>query len=308
MIVSASSRTDVPAFYTEWFMNRLRAGFFDVRNPLYEHSVSRIFVEDIDAFMFCTKNPIPLLPHLEEIDKPILLDVTITPYHREIEPFVPDKTEVIEAVRQASRILGARQVAVRYDPIFVSERYTVDYHLRAFEKLCSLLEGFVDYITVSFLDEYKNTLKNKAAIGWKELTEKDLKKLGEGLARSSAAHHVPVFTCHENGILKEYGIPEGECFSWQKAYEMTGKIYGDWKARSCGCVQMADIGVYNSCPHFCRYCYANYDEKRIRANQKNHDPNSSLLIGHLSGMDQVKRRKSDATRRSAHHGRKRKKI
>lgn len=290
MIVSASSRTDIPAFYTPWFMNRIREGYFDVRNPFDARSVSRIFMEQVDAFMFCTKNPLPLIPHLEEIDRPILMDVTVTPYHRDLEPNVPDKNTIIEGIRTISSILGREQVTVRYDPILISARYTVDYHLRAFEKLCTRLEGQIDSITVSFLDDYKNVRRNRAQIGALPLEGDELRRLGKGLADSARAHGIPLFACCEPDLPPDFPITPGACFSQKKAFTMTHKAFGKWKARDCGCVEMADIGAYNTCRHLCRYCYANYDEKQIECNCAQHDPHSSLLIGHLQSGDRVHRR------------------
>lgn len=290
MIVNASGRTDIPAFYMEWFCNRLQAGFFDVRNPFAPKQVSRIFLENIDAFMFCTKNPIPLVAHLREIDKPVLLDVTITPYHADLEPSVPDKKKIIAAVREASAILGSAQISVRYDPILFNARYTVDYHLRAFEVLCGQLEGYVDSISISFLDEYKNVRRHQKELGYHMPTQHELEKLGKGFAKSAKKHSIHVFTCHEQDILAPYGIPADACFSQKQAYQMTGRVFKQWKARECGCVEMADVGAYNSCLHLCKYCYANFDESRIRENRAQHDPHSSLLIGHLEPGDIVKRR------------------
>lgn len=291
MIVSASSRTDIPAFYSEWFMNRLRAGFFDVRNPFYPKKVSRIYLENVDAFMFCTKNPIPLESHLKEIPRPVLMDVTITPYHKDLEPDVPPKTEIIESVKRISRILGKDHVAVRYDPILLNPRYTVDYHLRAFEKLCTALEGYVEEISLSILDIYKNVRKNAASLQLQDITRQDLQRLAEGFARSAKNHEIHVFTCHEGNVMEEWGIASGGCFSKEKAYQMTGKTFGRWKARDCDCVEMADVGEYNTCAHFCRYCYANFDEKQIRQRMSWHDPKSSLLVGHLHAEDEITERK-----------------
>lgn len=291
MIVSASSRTDIPAFFTEWFINRLHAGFFDVRNPFYPKKVSRIYMEDVDAFMFCTKNPLPLEPYLKEIDRPILMDVTITPYHRDLEPNVPDKKEVIECVKRMSRVLGKEHISVRYDPVLLNPRYSVDYHLRAFEKLCTAIEGSVSEITISILDIYKNVKKNAPQLRLRDMTDEDLKRLAEGFARSARNHGIRLFTCNEGNLLEPYGIPGGACFSREKAYEMTGTTFGKWKARDCGCVEMADIGEYNTCGHLCRYCYANYDEKQIRNRMSWHDPKSTLLVGHLHAEDEITVRK-----------------
>ncbi len=294
MIINISSRTDIPAFYSKWLENRLEAGFFDVRNPFYPKSVSRIELRDVDAIMFCTKNPIPLLPMLSKIRIPVLMDVTITPYHREIEPKVPDKNRVIEAVRQISEIIGSENVAVRYDPVFISDRYSVDYHIRAFEKLCSRLEGAASQITFSFLDPYKNTLRNKPVLKDREPDDQEKKKLAESFLKIAQRYGIEIFTCNEKNVLAEYGISDGACFSQRKAFEMTGKWFPKWKARECGCVEMADVGVYNSCPHLCAYCYANYDEKLVMKNVQAHDPESSMLIGHLHEDDEIRVRKDNA--------------
>ena len=118
MILNVSGRTDIVAFYTPWFISRYKEGFIDVRNPIYPKLVSRIYFKDVDMIVFCTKNPHPILPYLKEIKQPILFQVTLTPYQKDIEPNVPSKKEVIEDIRRISSILGKDFVFVRYDPIF----------------------------------------------------------------------------------------------------------------------------------------------------------------------------------------------
>lgn len=179
MILNVSGRTDVVAFYSKWFLNRFRAGFIDVRNPFYPTNVSRIFFEDVDAILFCTKNPIPIIDSLSEIKKPILFHVTITPYHKDIEPYVPSKKAIIEAVKRLSSIIGIEHLYIRYDPVFISEKYNVTYHVKAFEKLCSELNGYVKHIIISFLDEYKNVLKNKNILKYCDFSEKDYQIIGK---------------------------------------------------------------------------------------------------------------------------------
>ena len=142
MILNVSGRTDIVAFYSKWFINRYREGFLDVRNPFYPKNVSRIFFKDVDAILFCTKNPIPILSYLKEIDKPILFHVTLTSYKKDIEPNIPSKKMIIEAVKELSSIVGIDNLYIRYDPIFISSKYNLEYHRRAFEKLCCLLEGW----------------------------------------------------------------------------------------------------------------------------------------------------------------------
>lgn len=294
MILNVSSRTDIVAFYTEWFMNRYREGFIDVRNPFYPKKVSRINFNNVDAIIFCTKNPIPILKYIKEIDKPILFHITLTSYHNDIEPNVPPKVKVIEAIKELSRILGKDNLVIRYDPVFISDKYNLDYHVKAFDKLCSLVEGYVSKILISFIDDYKNVRKNEKILNFKEFTENDYKTIGKSFSKSAKEHNLIVHTCFEDRNLAEYGFIKGECLSHELAFKLTGKVYKDeWKARKerkCHCVGTVDIGVYNSCNHMCKYCYANFDEKKVLANMKAHNQNSSLLIGKLNSDDIIKER------------------
>mgnify|MGYP002619889637 CR=1 FL=1 len=296
MILNISGRTDIVAFYSEWLMNRLDEGFVDVRNPFYPKMVSRIMMEDVDLLFFCTKNPIPILDKLKDIHKKVYFHVTLTPYKNDIEPNVPDKSKIIESIKKLSTIIGKENIAVRYDPVFINDKYTIDYHIKAFDKVCSLLDGYVDKILISFIDEYKNVKNNISLLKYKDFTEDDYEKIGLNFSKSAAKHHLYVHTCFEDRDLTEYGFVKDECMSKQLAFHLTGKEYKEeWKARKerkCHCVKMVDIGVYNSCKHFCKYCYANYDEKQVNLNFNNHNPNSSLLIGELKDDDIIKIRKS----------------
>lgn len=291
MILNVSSRTDIIAFYEKWLIKRVEAGFVDVRNPFNPKLVNRINFSDVDLILFCTKNPIPILNDLNKIKIPYLFQITITPYKRDIEPNVPSKKEVIEAVKKISQAIGKENVSVRYDPIFLSEKYNITYHIKAFKKLCMLLNGYVETIIVSFLDEYKNVLKNKNVLQYRKFTEEDYKIIGKNFSKIAKLNNMKVQTCFEDRNLTEYGFTKGECLSHELAYRLTGKKYKSWKARKCNCVEMVDIGVYNSCKHFCKYCYANYDEKIVNNNFQNHDVNSSLLIGNLEMDDIIKTRK-----------------
>ncbi len=291
MILFVSGRTDIVAFYSKWFLKRYQEGFVDVRNPFYPKQISRIYFEDVDAILFCTKNPIPILNHLKSIDKPILFHVTLTPYLKEIEPNVPPKGKIIEAIKQLSSIVGIENLYIRYDPIFLSEQYNISYHKKAFDHMCSLLNGFVKNIIISFIDDYQNVRKNNSILKIRNFKAEDYQEIGLSFCESAKKNGMTVQTCCEEHNLVEYGFIKGECLSHTLAYQLTGKKYSKWKARECGCVEMVDIGVYNSCNHFCKYCYANYDENLVKDNCKNHDVNSSSLIGHLQEDDIIKRRK-----------------
>lgn len=290
----ASGRTDIVAFYEKWFMKRIEEGFVDVRNPFNPKLISRINFDNVDLIMFCTKNPIPIIKDLPKIDKPIIFHVTLTPYKKDIEPNVPPKGYIIKAIKKISQIIGEDNIVVRYDPILLSDTYNIEYHKKAFENMCKLLEGYVKKIIVSFIDDYKNVRKNIKFLKYKTFTENDYKEIGQSFSNSAKKHNMTVQTCFEDRQLTEYGFIKGECLSKETAYIMTGKKYKEQTARKekkCQCVAMVDIGAYNSCKHFCKYCYANYDEEIVNKSFLNHDPNSSLLIGHIKKEDIIKERK-----------------
>ncbi len=294
MILNVSGRTDIVAFYSEWFINRYKAGFVDVRNPFDKDLVSRIYFEDVDLIFFCTKNPKPILDKLDIIEKPILFHVTLTPYMQDIEPNVPSKREIIETIKSLSKIIGKENLTIRYDPVFLSEKYNLNYHKKMFERLCTSLEGHTEKVLISFIDDYKNVRNNKAYLKHQEFSEDDYREIGKSFSSIAHSHGMLVHTCFEDRNLVEFGFDQGECLSHELAYIMTGKKYKNWTARKekkCNCVQMVDIGDYNSCKHFCKYCYANYDEEKVLSNFKSHDPTSSLLVGKLKETDTIKVRK-----------------
>lgn len=294
MILNVSGRTDIVAFYSKWFLNRLKEGYVDVRNPFNPNLVSRIDFDDVDLILFCTKNPIPIVDKLGDIKIPYIFHVTITPYKDDIEPNLPSKSKIIEAVKKISTRVGIDNIYVRYDPIFISEKYNIEYHIKAFTKLCSLLKGYVKTIIVSFIDNYKNVRKNLPYLKYRSFTEEDYKLIGENFSKIAKDNNMVIQTCFEERNLTEYGFIKGECMSKKLAFKLTGKTYKKWQARkgnACNCVELVDIGVYNSCNHLCKYCYANYDESKVKENINNHDINSSLLIGHINSDDIIKPRK-----------------
>ena len=283
MIINASGRTDVVAYYMDWFVNRWNEGYFDVRNPFNPKLVSRIYVSDIDMIVFCTKNPLHLLDTIHLFSVPIQLQVTITGYFNDIEPQVPDKREVIECIKKLSTYLGKENVCVRYDPILLNSKYDADYHIRAFNKLCKMLNGHVSKMIVSFVDEYKNVRDNH--LDYHEPSQEEYLKLKEAFEKND----IKIVSCMENKY--QIGDETDCCVSIKYAFERTGKLFKEWKARDCHCVEMVDTGAYNSCLHGCKYCYANFDSKQISKNHMLHDPKSSLLIGQLSLDDQIKIRR-----------------
>lgn len=296
MILMVSGRTDIVAFYSNWFFKRLEEGFIDVRNPFCHDKVSRINFSDVDGILFCTKNPHPILNKIDKIMIPYIFHITLTPYKNDIEPNVPPKGMIIESIKKLSSLIGKEKLWIRYDPVFISDVYNLNYHINAFENLCNLLDGYVNKIIISFLDDYKNVRRNMKIINARELTNEDYKVIGINFSNSAKKHNMTVQTCFEEINLTEYGFIKEDCLSVSIASALTGKTkFKKWKARDgkkCSCVEMVDIGVYNSCKHFCKYCYANYDEKEVTNNNLKHDINSSFLVGNSEKSDEIKVRKA----------------
>lgn len=293
MILFVSGRCDIPAFYSTWFFNRLQEGFVDVRNPFNPHQISRIYLNErnIDCILFCTKNPIPMMNRLDEIIFPYQFQITLTPYHQDIEEHVVSKKEIINAVKNLSLRLGKERVIVRYDPILLTPKYTVEYHKRAFEKLCSQVEGYVNTIIISFVDMYKNTADNQKRMQLQKMSEQDMLEIGRTLGAVAERYTVHVQTCAEDVDLSSFHIHKGLCMDRRALEKLVqhplDHIQGKGVRSTCGCMPSVDIDDYNCCPHGCRYCYANYNEKQIAERMQLHDPKSSVLLGHLNEKDRI---------------------
>ena len=163
MILNTGNRTDIPAFFSDWFFNRIQEGFVCVRNPYFPHQVTKYILDPqiIDIICFCTKNPKPMLSRLDLIkDYKQFWFVTITPYNQTIEPYVPNKNEIIRSFIELSKKIGSLCIGWRYDPIFLNDYYTIEYHLRIFEKMCQKLTGYTHQCVISFIDLYQKTKKN----------------------------------------------------------------------------------------------------------------------------------------------------
>jgi hypothetical protein len=293
MIISASGRTDIPAYYGEWFFNRVKDGTVCVRNPYYPEQVQgyQLDASVVDSVVFCTKNPRPMLARLREIVhlRPFFF-VTITPYGRDIEPNVPDRHEVAVSVVELARMLGSSSVCWRYDPILLNGEYSADRHIEVFSELCALLESSVLSCVVSFLQSYAQTPRNFP--GAAEPTPQERRDLLETMVPLAAAHGIEIRTCADYAGTRIDGLGESGCVTRSLLRQYTGieapPLPGGPKREGCRCdLPTRDIGVYNTCPHGCKYCYANHDMKQVMANYRKHDPASPLLIGALSDSDRI---------------------
>ncbi|MCR5724132.1 MAG: DUF1848 domain-containing protein [Treponema sp.] len=287
MLLFASGRTDIPAFYAEWFMNRLRAGFVDVRNPYSRGQVTRyrLSPDVVDCLVFCTKNPAPILPYLDELCAfGVYFFVTITPYGTDIEPNVPEKNQVMDAFTELSAKLGPHRVSWRYDPVFVDSTYTVSSHIRSFRMMAERLSSATDRCIISFIDLYEKTKRNFPGVT--EVNEADQRFLAQAFAAIGRETGIHIESCAEKLDLSDCGIEHGACVSASVVETAAGiRLRADYANRRqhlrshCGCLPTNDIGAYNSCPHLCRYCYANYDPALVIKNHARHNPGSSFLIG-----------------------------
>ena len=298
MILSVSRRTDIPACYSEWFFNRLRAGYVCVRNPMNFHQVSRIALtpDVVDGIVFWTKNPLPMLPRLDELQSyPYYFQFTLNAYGPDLECSLPSKNDVLlPAFRALSEKIGPERVIWRYDPILLTTRYTVQYHLHYFEELARRLSGYTRKCIISFVDLYRSTRSNTKELGLAPLTTVEMYSLAQGLAEIAGRYGLVLESCAEEIALEPFGIPHGHCIDRELLEQLLGcrlDLGKDKNQRAaCGCAASIDIGMYNTCRNGCKYCYANFSQKSVAANSEKHNPQSPLLFGTISNEDKITER------------------
>ena len=309
MILNTGLRTDIPGFFSEWFYNRIEDGFVYVRNPYAKNQIYsyRLDPELIDCIIFCTKNPKPMFENLEKIDKfNQYWHITITPYEKEIEPNVPPMNDVLESFKYLSKKLGKENVTLRYDPIFINEKYTLEKHIESFEYIINSLSGYTTEAIISFIDLYEKTKRNFPKA--REVTKDERLKIGKEFARIGNENNIRIKTCVEGTELDKFGIDSSGCMTKEVIERAINKNLNipKQKARNgeCYCLLNNDIGEYNTCGHGCLYCYANSNKRLVKRNLKLHDPKSPILIGEIKEDDIIKEMKqksliiNDSTRQT----------
>ncbi len=298
MIISASRRTDLPAFYSEWLFNRLKEEFVLVRNPMNIHQIGKISLSPdvVDGIVFWTKNPMPMMDRLSELEKyTYYFQFTLTAYDRDVEPNIPSKNGlVIPAFQDLSKAIGRDRVIWRYDPIFFNERYTMEYHCKYFRILASKLSDYTEKCTISFLDLYKNTERNVRPLNIQVETPEMQYELMGRFSEIAKEYGFYIDTCAEKIESESLAIPHACCIDKDR-FERIGNckltLGKDPNQRAeCGCVASIDIGTYNTCKHGCLYCYANYSQNIVKKNAMAHNPNSPLLFGEIGEDDVIKER------------------
>ena len=294
MIINTGARTDTAQWYAPWLQRRFEEGFAFVRNPLFPHKVTRYELDPtvVDCVLFCSKNYAPFLPALPAITARFntYFHYTITAYGRDMEPLVPSLSDSVETLLDLERLVGARRICWRYDPVLLSEVYTIERHLETFDYLCGRLAGHVDRCIFSFVEMYQKLQQNFPELS--PIGPEDRDTLACGLGGIATEHGIPIQTCGNNGLWPQYGIGASGCTTLDMLGAANGITFRTLKHKGqragCGCFESRDIGAYDSCPNGCRYCYANRDPKRALHNwRKEHDPESPLLLGHLQDGDEV---------------------
>ena len=293
MILNTGSRTDIPAYYSDWFYNRIEAGYVLVRNPYYPSQITKyqLSPDVIDVMVFCTKNPSPMLDRLSLLSAfDTFWFVTITPYGAEIEPHVPPKEQVITSFRQLSAAIGSSRISWRYDPVLITDTYPIAHHIEQFHRMAEALSGYTTQCVVSFIDLYEKTKRNFRGI--RSVTKGEQEILIEAFSNIAKENGLQIHLCCENASLVRENVDADGCMSkavLEKALGCRLDVPKKKTARSeCSCLLGADIGAYNTCGHGCLYCYANYDMETVAKNRKLHNASSPLLIGELSEQDVVK--------------------
>jgi hypothetical protein len=291
MIISVSRRTDIPRFYSDWFMKRIRAGYVLVANPYNPLQIARVSlkVKDVTAFVFWTRFPAPLFPGLQELDDlgfPYYFQVTLNNYPAPYETNAEPLPHVLHAFAQLVNKIGASRIVWRYDPIFFTQEMTLDFHLKNFQFLCNALQGCTQRAVISLLDEYRKTVRHLDALqrgyAGDPLQHRDLLPfLGElaGIARHAG---MAMETCAESTDFSAIGIHPGRCIDERLLNTVFGLNLAYRKdpsqRTSCGCMISKDIGVNNTCPGGCVYCYATANHIAALQKFKQHNPEATALI------------------------------
>lgn len=289
MVLSASRRTDIPKFYTDWLIARLAAGSVVTKNPMNPSQISRLrFSPDsVDCLVFWSKDPEPLRKRLADIDRMgyrYYFQFTLTPYGRAIEKNLRPKAEIIATFQLLSKQIGREKVVWRYDPILLADGIDVEWHRRQFAAMCEVLVPYTDTVTVSFVDLYQK-LRNPVFSTPDEAERAELAGwIGECARRAGIA----AVACSESGDWSVFGIGRAACIDRARIERICGcplTLKADKHQRGgCGCAESIDIGVYDTCPNGCVYCYANRSEKRAAEMCAKHRPENEILVGDTEGF------------------------
>ncbi|MBP1739598.1 MAG: hypothetical protein H6Q48_1891 [Deltaproteobacteria bacterium] len=292
MIISASRRTDVPAFYSEWFMKRIEAGHCEVPNPFNPTQVSRVSLqpEDVEVVVFWTRNAAPLLPRLKELEHRgcrTLFLYTVMNNPRALDPRCPSLEDALVTFKALSACIGPERVIWRYDPVVFSNATNAEFHMKAYETLAKQLQGYTSRSIMSVVDIYRKvrqrmTALSNSGIEWTECEGEAFVRLLRFMASVARESGMALSSCAQERDLTAHGISPGKCIDdslMRKSFGSEASRKKDPSQRkACGCVVSKDIGMYDTCLYGCIYCYATTSFARAKENYRRHDPEAPSLI------------------------------
>ncbi len=296
MIISASRRTDIPAFYAEWFINRIREGYCTVPNPYNREQVAHVSLlpEDVDVIVFWTRNPKPLFPYIAELDQlgyRYYFQYTLLGYPREIDTKGPSRQVAIKTLQELSDLIGPQRVIWRYDPIVFSNLTGGQFHVENYTYIADAVRGHTQRSVISVMDMYNKFRKrvdqlNQQGVGFVDhdgMPSPRYDALMNTIAQIARANDMEIFSCSEERDLTPYGISPGKCIDDDYIQATFGIEVGHKKdpgqRAACGCVVSKDIGMYDTCVFGCQYCYATGNFERSKENLESHKPESPSILG-----------------------------
>jgi hypothetical protein len=312
MIISASRRTDIPAFYSKWFINRIRAGYCTVPNPFNLNQISKVSLnpEDVEIIIFWTRNPQPLIPYLKELDNlgySYYFQYTILNYPRIIDSKSPSIKAAIKTFCDLAEKVGNQRIIWRYDPIIFSELTDAQFHYDSYKHIAESIRGYTQRSVISIMDKYNKNKKrmsqlaeNGAALLPDNVEEQPwFDGLMNSLVDIANRNGMEIVSCAEKLDLNAYGIRAGKCVDEDFIEQVFGKKVVNKKdpfqRKECGCVVSKDIGIYDTCLYGCQYCYATRSFELAYHRYVKHDPTSPSLIGRYDPIIQ----ESKATNKTA---------
>ena len=298
MIISASRRTDIPAFFSDWIINRLKEQYAYVRNPMNIHQVSKINLSPdiVDCIVFWSKNPKPMLEKINLLENYMFyFQFTLNAYEEDLEANLPSLQTRINTFQTLSNCIGKERVVWRYDPIIINEKYSIDWHIENFKYLADQLYPYTEKVTISFIDLYTKIFHNIKGKNIYELTYKQKDILAKNFSEIAHSHNIKIDTCAEDIDLSSYGISHARCIDDRlisKLLNCSMDVEKDKNQRlECGCIASIDLGLYNTCQNGCVYCYANHNCTIRKQNFDAYDPFSPLLCSHVTELDKITERK-----------------
>ena len=305
LIISASYKTDIPAFYGRWLTNRLDAGHCQVINP-YNQNARRVSLSrhDVDGIVLWTKNLGPLvnqLPSLTERGYAFYVQYTVTNYPRELELSVTSADRAIDHIRVVSRRWGRRSVVWRYDPILMTDKTPFDWHVENFSRLSERIKGYADEVVVSFTQFYNKTRTNLNALGktdglsFYDPSIDEKRSLLDALVQIARSNDLDLTVCSQPDLPVPMSTAS-KCVDALRLSDIKGvlvRAQTKGNRPGCECAQSVDIGEYDTCPHGCVYCYAVRNRDLARERHRNHDPESECIFGPTRTIAALERKQLD---------------